>query len=107
VSGKIQPDRQCPHPNTITTFKQARMNDQEKYWFPAKKVGWGWSFPKRWQGWLVLAGYAAAMLLLGALFPPRESHTAFVAGASVLTLVLVAICWIKGEPPKWRPGSKD
>jgi hypothetical protein len=26
-----------------------------KYWFPAKRYGWGWGFPVTWQGWLALA----------------------------------------------------
>jgi hypothetical protein len=28
-----------------------------KYWFPAKRYGYGWSVPTTWQGWLVLAVY--------------------------------------------------
>ena len=83
------------------------MDNQQKYWFPAKKYGWGWSLPTRWQGWLVLVGYIAALAALGSLFPPKESHASFVAGAGVLTVVLLAICWIKGEPPKWRSGGKN
>jgi hypothetical protein len=83
------------------------MDNQDKYWFPAKRFGWGWSFPTRWQGWLVLVGYAAGLAALGSLFPPKENHAAFVTGVAVLTLVLLAICWIKGEPPKWRSGNKN
>jgi hypothetical protein len=83
------------------------MDNQEKYWFPAKRFGWGWSFPTRWQGWLVLVGYAIGLAVLGGLFPPKQSHTVFVTGAGVLTLILLAICWIKGEPPKWRSGGKN
>lgn len=25
-----------------------------KYWFPAKRFGWGWGLPSAWQGWVVL-----------------------------------------------------
>ena len=32
------------------------MNEPEKYWFPAKRYGWGWGLPSTWQGWIVLAG---------------------------------------------------
>lgn len=82
------------------------MTELDKYWFPAKRFGWGWSFPTRWQGWLVLAVYAVGLIVLGKLYPPKESHAVFVAGVGVLTTILLAICWIKGEPPKWRSGGK-
>ena len=32
------------------------------YWFPAKRYGWGWGLPVRWQGWVVMAVFAASML---------------------------------------------
>ena len=31
--------------------------DQATIWFPAKRYGWGWSFPVTWQGWLVVLAY--------------------------------------------------
>jgi hypothetical protein len=30
------------------------MSVEKKYWFPAKRYGWGWGIPNVWQGWLVL-----------------------------------------------------
>lgn len=41
------------------------MNESKRYWFPAKKYGWGWGMPATWQGWLVLGAYLA--LTLGGL----------------------------------------
>ncbi len=35
------------------------MQTEPKYWFPAKRYGWGWGIPNTWQGWLVLAVFAA------------------------------------------------
>ena len=32
------------------------MQRNDKYWFPAKRYGWGWGPPNNWQGWVVLAG---------------------------------------------------
>ena len=29
------------------------MQTERKYWFPAKRYGWGWGMPNTWQGWLV------------------------------------------------------
>jgi hypothetical protein len=47
---------------------------------------------------LVLAG--AFMLL------PMYGSFVFVAYAVFLCLGLVAVCWVKGEPPTWRWGAK-
>ena len=37
-----------------------------RYWFPAKRYGWGWGFPSAWQGRIVLAIFA--VLVLGGAF---------------------------------------
>ena len=80
------------------------MNDPEKtIWFPAMLYGWGWGFPIVWQGWLVFLGYL--ILLIGGsriLLPDRPS--VFYSLVTVLTVALVAICWLKGEKPRWRWG---
>lgn len=76
------------------------------YWFPAKRYGWGWGLPLTWQGWIVLTIYFV-LIAVGIVFiHPRETPGAFVAWVVVLTLVLIAICWAKGEPPGWRWGDK-
>lgn len=53
---------------------------ERKYWFRAKRYGWGWGLPTAWQGWVVMALFSC--------------------------LLLVAVCWAKGEPPRWRWGGK-
>jgi len=83
------------------------MDRKQAYWFPAKRYGWGWGIPNRWQGWVVLAVY---LVLIGAavLFVhPDQKPFAFAALVVLLTLVLMAVCWAKGEPPRWRWGDKD
>ena len=81
------------------------MTGTPKYWFPAKRYGWGWSFPRTWQGWMVIGVYVA---LVGAgiiVVPASARPVAFIAYLILLTLGLVAICWLKGEPPRWRAGK--
>jgi hypothetical protein len=82
------------------------MSIEQKYWFPAKRFGWGWGLPSGWQGWLVLVAFFA-LLIVGVLaLLPVHGVAIFLAYSSVLSAILVAVCWIKGEPPRWRWGSR-
>ena len=82
------------------------MNTSNDYWFPAKCYGWGWGLPQRAQGWAVLAVYALALAALVWRLPPTRSELGFVASVVVLTAALMLVCWLKGEPPRWRWGGK-
>jgi hypothetical protein len=82
------------------------VGDQQKYWFPAKRYGWGWGFPAAWQGRVV---FGIFFLLVGAgavILLPQHNPVAFVAYCVLLCILLVAICWFKGEPPRWRSGEE-
>lgn len=83
------------------------MSEPKPYWFPAKRYGWGWAPPITWQGWLVLAAFALLLLLGAYLFPPRTDAPAFIVYAAVVTAAFVAICYVKGEPPRWRWGDRS
>lgn len=82
------------------------MNNGKRYWFPAKRVGWGWGPPSTWQGWVVLVTF---LVLLAAaawqLLPMSPGRFALVA--AITTAVLIAICYITGEPPGWRSGDDN
>ena len=76
-----------------------------RYWFPAKRYGWGWGFPITWQGWTVFAVFLA-LILAGAFFlQPRANLAGFIVYVVILSIVFVGICWLKGEPPRWRWGG--
>ncbi|MGB8698805.1 MAG: hypothetical protein WCD18_05250 [Thermosynechococcaceae cyanobacterium] len=82
------------------------MSNKNNYWFPAKHYGWGWGLPATWQGWAVL-GVFALLVLLGAIkVLPVYGPKAFVAYMALLCIGLVAVCWLKGEPPAWHWGGK-
>ncbi len=83
-----------------------KSSEKTQFWFPAKRYGWGWGVPSVWQGWAVLAAFAVLLVLDAAIFLPSRRHIAFVAYSALLSLLLVAICWAKGEPPGWRWGEK-
>lgn len=82
------------------------MSIQPAYWFPAKRYGWGWGPPNTWQGWLVMAIFAVLLATGAWQLLPRYGQPAFVAYSLVLSAILIAVCWIKGEPPAWRWGDK-
>lgn len=76
----------------------------DRYWFPAKRYGWGWGLPSSWQGWGVMLGYIA-LLGLDALVFLRGGHLlVFFLVAVLLNVALALVCWLKGEPPRWRWG---
>jgi hypothetical protein len=81
------------------------MPTEPKYWFPAKRYGWGWGVPRTWQGWLVLAAFVLLMVVGALIFPPRAEPRPYLAYVAVLCVLLVAVCWRKGEPPRWRWGD--
>ncbi|HTD68305.1 MAG TPA: hypothetical protein VK846_17405 [Candidatus Limnocylindria bacterium] len=77
---------------------------EKKIWFPAKKYGRGWGPPHCWQGWLVLAAW---FLLLQAGIPlALRSALFFVAYTVFLSTILIIVCWLKGEKPRWRWGKE-
>ncbi|MCC8396744.1 hypothetical protein LJ656_29560 [Paraburkholderia sp. MMS20-SJTR3] len=81
------------------------MSPKHDYWFAAKRYGWGWGLPVRWQGWATLTAY---LVLLGVVvfgFRPAGHPFAFAVLVGVLTAAFVAVCWIKGEPARWRWGK--
>jgi hypothetical protein len=83
------------------------MAEPPRYWFPAKRYGWGWGPPTAWQGWVVLLVFFA--LLLGGAFAllPSCGPLAFVGYTVLLCVLLTAVCWVKGERPRWRWGGRD
>jgi hypothetical protein len=77
------------------------------YWFAAKRYGWGWGFPVRWQGWVVLAAYFAAIWLGVRYFRPQNDGRGFLWLLLISSVLLVGIIAWKGEKPlAWRWGRK-
>lgn len=79
---------------------------QTRYWFAAKRYGWGWGWPIAWQGWGVLFIYGAALIAIAWLAPPPVAPLAFAGGVSIASLLLVLVCWRTGEAPHWRWGGR-
>jgi hypothetical protein len=81
------------------------MRTAGKYWFPAKKYGWGWGPPCRWQGWVVLFVYFV-LLWLGFRSIRSYGFTMHLLYLTLLSLGLILVCWLTGEKPRWRSGEE-
>ncbi len=79
--------------------------DKQNYWFPAKRYGWGWGSPIRWQGWLMLALYVLLALVGIRWLEPQQHPIAYLLYLLALTVVMTLVCWLKGERPRWRRGK--
>ena len=78
--------------------------DHGGYWFRAKRYGYGWGFPVTWQGWVVMAVFLLVLLGAGRLLMPQHVG-AFLAVALLASVGLIAVCFAKGEPTRWRWGD--
>jgi uncharacterized membrane protein len=79
-------------------------------WFPAKRFGWGWGPPVRWQGWVALAIWFAILaagiaLILTQMEFPKPGLFVLYPFLIVMILAMILLCWAKGEKPRWRWGE--
>ena len=81
------------------------MQTDPEYWFHAKRYGWGWGLPTCWQGWIAYGAYFALLALAVFFFRVDHRPIVFVFVVVILSLALFVVCWIKGEPPRWRWGD--
>lgn len=82
---------------------------KKKYWFKAKKYGWGW-YPYSWEGYSVLGLYVTILMVLFYnidIYSTSATDTLnnFFPQMIVVTIILFVICFIKGEKPRWRWGD--
>jgi hypothetical protein len=81
------------------------MSRKDRYWFPAKRYGWGWGPPTIWQGWAVVGTWFLA-ICIGILFLLPRHLLGFFGLTLVMSVALMLICYAKGEPPQWRWGER-
>jgi uncharacterized membrane protein AbrB (regulator of aidB expression) len=81
------------------------MHETKQYWFPAKRYGWGWGAPITWQGWLVLIAYLAALAIGAMALNPARSPLGFMLLVAGATAIFMLVCYLTGEPPRWRWGN--
>lgn len=76
------------------------------YWFPAKRYGWGWTWPCAWQGWASLGVFVVFLAAGLLIFPPRLDLQSYLIYNVAIALAFFGLCWWKGEPPRWRWGDR-
>jgi len=91
-------------PLNVTDFEF--MSNDSRYWFPAKRYGWGWGPPTAWQRWVDLSVWFAVIAAMAFVLMPRY-RMGFLFSVLAMTVLLVFICLAKGEPPAWRWGGRD
>jgi hypothetical protein len=80
------------------------MDGGRRYWFPAKRIGWGWGPANTWQGWAA-SGLWAVVLIVGIFeIPFHRRVAAQIAFVLAMVGLYILICYWKGEPPRWRRG---
>jgi len=83
-------------------------DNPEGYWFKRKVYGWGWT-PVTWEGWattLIIIGLIIANAIRLEKYDVPESEFAIyvIAHSLILIVILLGICYAKGEKPKWQWG---
>jgi hypothetical protein len=76
---------------------------EHNYWFSARRYGWGWSLPSSWEGWVVLAVFLGLTIVGSFVVLPGAG--AFAAYVAILVALFFGVCWLKGEPLRWRWGK--
>ena len=80
--------------------------NQEDTWFPAKRYGYGWGFPVNKKGWLFFLSWLA-VFFAGITYRQVQGLEPFIFWSFLLAMVaiLVTVCYLKGEKPRWRWGD--
>ena len=76
------------------------------YWFRAKRYGLGWGLPLVWQGWAVFVSWIL-ILYLGTHYVMPGSRLMRWGFTSAMIILLLVICYWKGEPTGRRWNSGD
>jgi len=71
-----------------------------KLWFKAKRYGWGWC-PCSAEGWVVLTAFIAAIIVTMKYVPEHQKQVILLV---TYAIILITICYKKGETPSWRWG---
>ena len=55
----------------------------------------------------MLVAYIALLIGASLLFPPATQLPAYLLSVFGISAVLIAVCYLTGEPPQWQWGRKE
>ncbi len=84
-----------------------RMSSRTPWWFPRKRIGFGWGLPCVWQGWVILGAFVLLMAVGLPIVGWEWGSQAMVPAAIGLTVGLIGVCLLKGEPLWGRRAAAD
>src|SRR6266567_1252156 len=73
---------------------------ENMYWFQAKRYGGGLGASSTWQGWVVLCMCLVLLVAGPIILPQSKNKVGFIVYVVALSIVLCAVCYAKGKPPK-------
>jgi hypothetical protein len=85
------------------------MTQPPRYWFRAKRYGWGWGLPLTWEGWVFLIVWLVVVTAGAVRLRPSLPTRPFLYIAWILFMlaIMFGVCLWKGEPLRWRWGHRD
>lgn len=84
----------------------SEIQESEKFWFPAKRYGFGWGLANSWQGLAIQIGYVVLLVFSAKTLLPRGQTAEFWVLFLASTVLFIVIHWLKGEKPlAWRWGK--
>ncbi len=89
--------------------KLKQVMESKKFWFKNKRYGYGW-VPATWQGWSSMLVYVFLLVLIFIRID-TGSHSgsdtliSFAIPFIILSTLFIALCYWKGEKPKWQWGK--
>lgn len=79
--------------------------DDRPEWFAPKRYGYGAGWPIAWQGWAVLAGFMAAIVVAGLALDGKPALQATIVFPALIGLLIVTAKTTRGGW-RWRWGGK-
>lgn len=90
--------------NAFKKYFEYLKDNKEGYWFKRKLYGFGWT-PAKWQGWLVL--FVWVILFISGMSMVYYDWLKSIIFSISITIILIFICYKKGEKPKWQWGKDE